>query len=242
MTTLRMRESRTGSLAGRRCPSSGFTLVETMIALVIVLVVGGGLASLYGVSLRSNAVNSTNVELLSAARAKLEQIQSIPYEQVGIRASGTPSGPGYFVFDPFAQPTYDPADDDLLSDTVALRNGTVITRTVTVTAVDDPADGVGSGDADGAVDPNTDTILDYKRVTVTAAARVARTDLTFALSTFIRGTLDVETDGSTGEDSDGSSPTNTKKVKKTKPIVPTEYVDGDGDTEVKAKKVKKAKK
>jgi hypothetical protein len=233
---------RAGQFARRAQSCRGATLVEIMIALALVLVVEGGLVSMYVVSMRSNVVNAANVQLLAAARAKLEQIQAIPYEQVGIRPTGTPAGPGYFVFDPFATPSYNAANGDvLLSDLVTLRDGSAVTRTVTVTAVDDSADGVGPADADGAVDPNTDTILDYKMVTVTATATAGRTAVSQTLSTFIRGSLDVETDGSTGQDSDGTNPGSAKKVKKTKPIVVVTGTDADGCSESAAKKQKKAK-
>ena len=168
----------------------GFTLIETLVALVIVLVVAGGMATVYGVSIRSNALNSAQVQLLNSARAKVEQIQSIPYEQVGINASGVATGPGYFVVDPIYTPTYAVANgDSLLSDTVTLKNGLVVTRTVTVEAVDDPIDGTGVNDSDGVIDPNTQTILDYKLLTVTASTTVSNFLVTQVLTNILQGSL-----------------------------------------------------
>jgi prepilin-type N-terminal cleavage/methylation domain-containing protein len=185
----------------------GFTLIEIMMAMVIVLVVAAGMASFYTMSLKSNTLNAVNVQLLSSARAKLEQIQSIPYEQVGINASGVTTGPGYFVVDPVYNPVYNAANGDIaLSDTVTLTNGRVVTRTVTVAAVDDAADGTGVNDSDGVTEPNTGTILDYKLVTVKASTTVNNLVLNQTLTTYLQGDLPVEEEGATGTDSNGTPP------------------------------------
>jgi prepilin-type N-terminal cleavage/methylation domain-containing protein len=204
---------------GRRF-ARGFSLLEVIISMGIVLVVAGGMAAFYGMSTRANAVDRMNVQLLNSARAKTEQIQSVPYTQVGIQAAaGSPSGPAYFETDPWNTPTWgDIAAGDLpLSDTVTLPDGTVVTRTVTVTAVDDPSDGIGANDADGTVDPNTNTILDYKLVTVTVSAEGKQLPLlTQTLTTMLQGSLLVEVVGATGEDADPADiPTQSTKVGKT---------------------------
>jgi hypothetical protein len=224
----------------------GATFVEIIVSLAIVLVVSGGMVSLYGVSLRSNTINSLNTQLLSSARAKLEQMHAIPYEQVGIAAAGASTGPAYIVSDPYFSPVYDLAKgDDLLSDTVTLQDGTRVTRTVTVTAVDDPADGTGNDDADGATDPNTGTILDYKIITVRASASLNNLVSSQTLATIIRGSLPAETDGATGEDSGGANPVQVKKVKNTKGVVvppPVPPEDATGCVVVAAPKGKKLSK
>ncbi len=185
--------------------NGGFTLIETLVSLSLLLVVIAGLVPLFSISMHANQIDKINLQLLNSGRAKLEQIQSIPYDQVGINASGTASGPGYFVVDPIYSPVYSTAHGDLpLSDTVTLHNGTLINRTITVTAVDDPTDGTGSNDSDGVTDPNTGTILDYKLVTVTTSTTVNNTAFTQSMSTILQGNLDSEIDASTGSDSDGS--------------------------------------
>jgi prepilin-type N-terminal cleavage/methylation domain-containing protein len=75
----------------------GFTLLETLMSLTMLLIVLGGLTALFGLAIRANPIDQMNVQLLNSARAKLEQIESISYSQVGIHASGTASGPGYYV-------------------------------------------------------------------------------------------------------------------------------------------------
>jgi type II secretory pathway pseudopilin PulG len=200
---------------------AGFTLVETLVALVLVLGVTTGMASLYSSSLQANNANSARVQLLSSVRAKIEQIQSIPYMQIGINASGTAAGPGYFVIDPVYEPEFNAANGDLpFADTVTLANGTQVTRTVTVTAVDDTADGVGANDLDGVEDANTGVILDYKLVTVTATLSRGATVFSQELSTIVRGSLAEEMEGATGQDSDGSDPPPVQKVAKMPPAAP----------------------
>lgn len=205
----------------------GFTLVEILVSLVIVLVVAGGMAAVYGASARANNSDRLNVQLLNSARAKIEQIQSIPYSQVGIVAAGSATGPGYFVRDPYYEQVYDPANGDvLLSDTVTLNDGTPVTRTVTITAVDDPADGTGGDDSDGVTDPNTETILDYKLVTVTASAtRNQVGTLRQTLTTILQGALAVEVEGATGKDAE-NPPGKLGKVPKTPPPPPPPPPEG----------------
>lgn len=230
--------------AGGRRSDRGGSLIESMFALLIVVVVSGGVASMYVASARSNAVNAVNTQLLTSARAKLEQIQAIPYEQAGIVPAGGTAGPGYLVDNPTDTPFYSAANGDrLLSDTVTLRDGTPATRTVTITAIDDAADGFGDADQDSVVDPNTDTVLDYKLVTVTASATLNGLVLAQTLSTILGGELAVETDGSTGTDSTGAPPAPVGKVKKTKAApAPVVVVDADGCSATKIKKPKKASK
>lgn len=201
----------------------GFTLLEVMVSLGVLLVVAGGLATFYLASVRANDINAMNVQLLTSARAKIEQIQSIPYSQVGINASGAAAGPGYFVVDPVYKAVYSAANgDDLLSDTVTVKNGTQVTRTGTVTAVDDATDGTGNDDSDGVTDPNTGTILDYKQVTVTASA-TTKNGLVIrqTLTTILQGNLVNEIEGATGkDDAGGAAPQKVAKVKNGAPSVP----------------------
>jgi prepilin-type N-terminal cleavage/methylation domain-containing protein len=221
--------ARYGRTIGRHIPrrfDRGFSLLEVIISLSIVLVVAGGMAAFYGVSTRANSIDKLNVQLLNSARAKIEQIQSVPYSQVGIHVavgSSSSAGSAYFVLDPYYEAVYNADNGDvLLSDSLTLRDGTVVTRTVTVTAVDDPADGIGANDSDGVVEPNTNTILDYKILTVTASATGNQLPLlTQTLTTVLQGSLDVEIEGATGKDAAvDSSPPKVGKVPKATPPPP----------------------
>ena len=238
--TLRMTTAmrQTASLRARR-GERGIALVETMVAMLIVLIVSGGLAALSTVSMQSNRVEVLSTQVASSARDKIEEVQAMAYSQVGIKATGVPGGAGYYVADPNNAPTFDLANGDrLLSDTISVGNGTIVTRTVTVTATDDPADGTGTSDFDALTDPNTGTVLDYKRVTVVATATVDGKRVSQTLSTVIRGTLPDETDGATGKDSDGTAPKKLQKVSKKTAVVSTD-VDGDVAPVAKKTKIKK---
>ena len=236
-----------GSRASGRRPDvrqgrdGGFLLLELMVSLGLVLVVAGGTALFYTTVARANTIDRLRVQLLNTARAKMEEVQSIPYSQVGIVDAGTSGGPAYFVRDPYYEPKYDTTKGDvLLFDTVTLEDGTLVTRTVTVTAVDDPADGTGSADVDGVEDPNTGTILDYKMVTVTASATVNNLPpVQQSLTTIIQGALPVEIEGETGVDAT-APPTKLKKVKKTTAEAPPPPPSGCGMEDPPLKKGKKA--
>ena len=196
----------------RKQQDRGFTILELLMSLFMLVTVVGGLAAVYMTSANANQIDAINVQLVNSARAKIEQIRSIPYAQVGIDASGTPSGPGYFVCNPVYFPVYksnpqlSSCPDILLSDSLTLSNGSKVTRTVTVSAIDDPADGTGSNDQDGVTDPNTGTILDYKQVAVTATMTVNNSVFTKSLYTDIQGALVSEIDGATGKDAAGAPP------------------------------------
>lgn len=193
----------------------GFTLIEMLVALSLLLVISLGLGPLFAVSINSNETNRRQVELLNVARAKLEEIQSIPYDQVGIRPSGpTGSGEGYFETDPLYNATFAAAQDRLLSDTVALTDGLQATRTVTAEAVDDPADATGTNDWDQVMDPNTGTQLDYKYVKVVAETVLpSGLHLRQELVTYLHGTLDSEVDGAQGNDNSAVAPNPPTKLK-----------------------------
>jgi len=168
----------------------------TMLATVL-----SGLAGLFTIAIPSSSIDQMNVQLLHAARAKVEQLESIPYSQLGIAATADQTfGPAYLESDPIYNPDYDPATDQLLSDVITLPNGLTVTRNVTVTAVDDPADGTGSADADQIHDPNTNTVMDYKSVTVVATATSNGVNLKIKLTSIFRGDLTSEINAATGED------------------------------------------
>ena len=186
--------------------SKGISLIEALVAMVIVTIVVLGLAPLLDIGTRATDINARDVELLNAARQKIEEIHQImAYDAIGIDvATGTVSGPAYFETDPiYAGDSFSTDDDFLLSDTVTLSTGITATRTITVEAVDDPADGTGTDDWDQIIDPRTATILDYKQVTVAVSATDPLTGASMQqqVVTIIRGVLDSEVDGSTGEDS-----------------------------------------
>jgi type II secretory pathway pseudopilin PulG len=193
----------------------GFSLLEAMLAMLLMLIVIMGLAPLLDISTRATEVNQRETEVMNAARQKLEEIHEImSYGAVGIipENPGDTSGPGYFERDAIYSPeAYTSGEDYLLSDSVALTFSSA-TRTVTVEAIDDAADGTGANDWDQVLDPNTGTVLDYKLVgvKVTVTDPVSGQVLEREVFTILRGILESEGDGSTGEDS-GAGTTAKKK-------------------------------
>ncbi len=193
----------------------GFSLMEALMAMLLMLIVVLGLAPLLDISTRAAEVNQRETEVMNAARQKLEEIHEImSYGAVGIipENPGDTSGPGYFERDPVYSPDAYTVDEDfLLSDSFPLTFSSA-TRTVTVEAVDDASDGTGVNDWDQVLDPNTGTILDYKLVgvKVTVTDPVSGLVLEREVFTILRGVLESEMDGSTGEDS-GAGTTAKKK-------------------------------
>lgn len=199
--------------------NQGFALTELLIAVLVVTVLLLGMGQFLVGVIRSGSTNSNRVEVLNAVRSKLEAIKVIPYDQLGIIPVDGTSGAGYFESDPFYAPTY--GEDDIpLTDNFELSNGQFVERTVTVTAIDDAADSTGENDWDGVTDPNTESVLDYKTVTVsvTAIDPSTRNEYTVQLSTILVGKLDSELDGA-GDDLENTTvgkkqPKNDKKKNK----------------------------
>lgn len=59
---------------------SGFTLVETMIALVFMMVVSVGILPLFVYAIRYNSTAAIRAGALAAAQVKLEQLRSTPFD------------------------------------------------------------------------------------------------------------------------------------------------------------------
>lgn len=60
-------------------PESGFTLLETVIALCVMLVVGFGAVSLFLFSINYNAGASDRARALAIAQQRIETLRSTPY-------------------------------------------------------------------------------------------------------------------------------------------------------------------
>ena len=227
--------------------SHGFGLIEVLIALGMVMIVTLSLAQLLSVATQSGTIDQFRVESINLARAKLEELEAIDYDQLGIlpTSPSASEGAGYFESDPIYNPTYGEGDF-LLSDTVEISLEQVATRTVKVEAVDHSGDATGAADWDAVKDPNTGTVLDYKKITVTVATPdpVSGEVFTRSLSTILRGVLDEEVDGADGEEpslEDDGTP-DKKGKKKAKKKKDEELVESDGHVEAKKGKKKKARK
>jgi len=228
--------------------SHGFGLIEVLIALSMVMIVTLSLAQLLSVATQSGTIDQFRVEAINLARGKLEELEAIDYDQLGILpiSSGASEGAGYFESDPLYNPTFGEGDF-LLSDTVAISLNQVATRTVRIEAVDHAGDDTGAADWDAVLDPNTGTVLDFKKITVTVATPnlVSGETFTRTLSTILRGVLDEEVDGADGEEpslEEDGTPDEKGKKKKAKKKKDAELVESDDHVVPKAGKKKKARK
>ena len=68
-----------GNTARSRDPQRGFTLIETSIALLILMVAGLGVASLFTYSIRYNTGGNDRAVALSIAQQQIEQFRSVPF-------------------------------------------------------------------------------------------------------------------------------------------------------------------
>jgi prepilin-type N-terminal cleavage/methylation domain-containing protein len=149
------------------CEDSGFTLVEVLVAMMVILV--GAFATITLVDRASNASSQAKTRQTGTglARDLLEAAQGLPYGSVAPSSIvATIQGQGF-------------GDDSSAAGWQVVRNGVTFTVTASVCSVDDSSDGAGvhaagtSFCADtpaGTADPNPD---DYKRVTFTAAPPAA---------------------------------------------------------------------
>jgi prepilin-type N-terminal cleavage/methylation domain-containing protein len=60
-------------------PQRGFTLIETSIALLILMVAGLGVASLFTYSIRYNTGGNDRAVALSIAQQQMEQFRTVPF-------------------------------------------------------------------------------------------------------------------------------------------------------------------
>ncbi len=80
---MRLTESKTrcdSDLKGRGANEKGFTLLETSIALVILLVAGLGVVSLFTYSIRFNSGGDDRAMAASIAQEQVEQLRSVKFD------------------------------------------------------------------------------------------------------------------------------------------------------------------
>ncbi|MDO8553116.1 MAG: carboxypeptidase-like regulatory domain-containing protein [bacterium] len=148
----------------------GVTLIDTLVASALMLVVFVGIAGVFKLSVDVITNNKARAGAIALANERMEDIRSLSYALVGT-VGGIPSGS-------IAQ-----------SDTV-VQNAITYTRRTTVMYGDDPYDGLGAADTKPASAP---TSLDYKiaRVDVAWESRTGTRHLTFV--TRIEPTNGIET-------------------------------------------------
>ncbi len=80
MKCIRRSLTRKLEFPSERCSERGFTLVETAISLVIMMVVGLGAASLFAYATRSNASANDRELAMAIAQTRMEWLRNIPFD------------------------------------------------------------------------------------------------------------------------------------------------------------------
>ena len=118
--------------------SRAFSLIEVLVSLLIIMILVSSVYSLINFSLQITADNKNNVQAISIANEKLEQIRTLPYDEIQITG----------IVDGVLDETYEEV----------IRNGKFDVYT-SVIYVDDPYDGIQNG-------TDSTFFADYKKVTV----------------------------------------------------------------------------
>ena len=79
MISSKLKKQRSGNTAQRSTTERGFTLIETSIALVILMVAGLGVASLFTYSIRYNSGGNDRALAMSIAQQQIEQFRSVAF-------------------------------------------------------------------------------------------------------------------------------------------------------------------
>lgn len=80
MDTLAINSDRTSDATGTMNKSEqGFTLIETAIAMIVMMVVGLGAASLFTFAIRVNSVSGSRAASIAIAQQTLEQFRGVPF-------------------------------------------------------------------------------------------------------------------------------------------------------------------
>lgn len=79
MITSKSKRRRAGRTTQRNASERGFTLIETSIALVILLIAGLGVASLFTYSIQYNSGANDRALAMSIAQQQIEQFRSVTF-------------------------------------------------------------------------------------------------------------------------------------------------------------------
>jgi len=97
MISSKLKRRRGGNTAQRSATERGFTLIETSIALVILMVAGLGVASLFTYSIRYNSGGNDRALAISIAQQQIEQFRSVSYTDSTLAVSGATVATPYTV-------------------------------------------------------------------------------------------------------------------------------------------------
>lgn len=126
-------------LAFSKTKTSGFSLVEVLVVVVVMVIVFGGLFVSFRYTLQLVSLSRANLTALSLATDRMEYLRSLAYDDLGT-VLGIPSG-------------------SIPQNRTVNLNNIDFNERVLIEFVDDPADGLGSLDDNGV-------IADYKQIKV----------------------------------------------------------------------------
>lgn len=84
-TTMKLKRAR----AARRS-EAGFTLLETVIAMIVMMVVGLGASSLFLYSITNNSAAASRTQALAIAQQQVEQLRSVAWDDPLLNATVNP--------------------------------------------------------------------------------------------------------------------------------------------------------
>lgn len=67
----------------------GFTLLETSIALVVMMVGGLGIAAVFSYAIRNNTGSRDRVAALAVAQQQMERLRNLPFDDAGLASTAT---------------------------------------------------------------------------------------------------------------------------------------------------------
>lgn len=130
----------------------GFTLVETMVALVVISIVFSALAGFLVTSIKAQAANERRIRATQVGNQAVEDLRALPWDVLGFYASDAGYQPtvGGLETVTLAPPASGTRDDrvPLPGEQEIAANGITYKRTLNVLWFDDPGDGIGAADND----------------------------------------------------------------------------------------------
>ena len=88
--TRRKERTRVGACAAGAPSSGGFTLLETLIAMVVMMVAGLGASALFLYAVNNNAAASSRSQATAIAQQQMEQLRALPFDDPLLSPSATP--------------------------------------------------------------------------------------------------------------------------------------------------------
>lgn len=72
--------------AGHAERARGFTLMETVVAMLIMMIVGLAAVSLFAFSMRNNSLAGTRLAALALAQQRMERLRNVPFDDLSLDA------------------------------------------------------------------------------------------------------------------------------------------------------------